>query len=93
MVVVAGCHRERRGLSLNDLLRLLPERVVLFASSEPWEYLLIGGAGGYIGYKMPMWEAGMINDINEMRADRNMPALEREGGIIFGGIVKDPKKA
>lgn len=93
MVVVAEYHRERRGLSLNDLLHLLPQRVFFIVSSEPWEYLVFGGVGGYIGYKMPIWEAGLINDINEMRADRNMPPLEREGGIIFGGIIKDPKKA
>ncbi|CAM9192129.1 unnamed protein product [Scytosiphon promiscuus] len=50
----------------------------------PWEYVLGGGIGAYVGNKLPQWEAGLLEDINEMRADRNMPPLTRAGGMEFG---------
>lgn len=52
--------------------------------AAPWEYVLGAGIGAYVGNKIPQWEAGLLEDINEMRADRNMPPLTRAGGMEFG---------
>ena len=59
--------------------------------SAPWEYVLGAGIGAYVGNKIPQWEAAMIEDINEMRADRNMPPATRVGGYEFGTSMTDSK--
>lgn len=59
--------------------------------SAPWEYVLGAGIGAYVGNKIPQWEAAMVVDINEMRADRNMPPATRVGGYEFGTSISDSK--
>ncbi|CAM9174411.1 unnamed protein product [Ectocarpus sp. 6 AP-2014] len=57
----------------------------------PWEYVLGAGIGAYVGNKIPQWEATLISDINEMRADRNMPPATRVGGYEFGSSITGSK--
>lgn len=45
------------------------------ARTEPWEYVLFAGIGGYVASQVPRWEQQMFNDINEMRKDRHMPPM------------------
>ncbi|CAN0451084.1 unnamed protein product, partial [Ascophyllum nodosum] len=55
----------------------------------PWEYVLAAGIGAYVGNKIPQWEAQLIEDINGMRADRNMPPVTRVGGFSFGSSMTE----
>lgn len=55
--------------------------------AAPWEYVLGAGIGAYVGNKIPQWEAQLLEDINLMRADRNMPPVKRVGGFVFGSSM------
>lgn len=66
-------------------------RVCVCVCAAPWEYVLGAGIGAYVGNKIPQWEAAMLEDINEMRADRNMPPATRVGGFEFGTSMTGSK--
>ena len=51
---------------------------------EPYLHVAFGAIGGYIGLKYSGWEQQLLDDVNAMRADRNMPPKERVGGEFFG---------
>lgn len=70
----------------------LPLRVHSCVCAAPWEYVLGAGIGAYVGNKIPQWEAAMVEDINEMRADRNMPPATRVGGYVFGSSITGGSK-
>ena len=38
--------------------------------------------GGYLGSLLHPAEQQLLADVNEMRAERNMPPLKRDGGIF-----------
>lgn len=57
------------------------------AMAAPWEYLIAAGVGAYVGNKIPQLEAKLLDDINAMRADRNMPPVSRVGGHSFGSSM------
>jgi hypothetical protein len=60
--------------------------LVIILVSDPWEYLVFGGAGTALFYNIPIWEAKLTADINQQREARNMPPLQREGAtLMFGG--------
>lgn len=65
---------------------------LLHLTLEPWEYVICGGLGAYAGNKIPQWEAQLLQDVNEMRADRNMPPIDRVGGFTFGSTMVAEKK-
>ena len=41
-----------------------------------------GVIGGYLGSLLHPAEQQLLADVNEMRAERNMPPLKRDGGIF-----------
>ena len=49
-----------------------------FNNPGPWNHLLVGGIGAYVGYNMTSWEDSMLQNINEQRARRNMVPISRE---------------
>lgn len=61
-----------------------PFGLLLLLPAAPWEYVLGAGVGAYVGNKIPQWEERLMQDINGMRADRNMPPATRVGGYVFG---------
>ena len=46
--------------------------------SGPWNHLLFGMVGGYVGYNYSSWEAGLLAKVNEKRALRNLPEFNRQ---------------
>ena len=56
---------------------------------EPWNHLLIGGIGGYIGYNYSTWEQDLLTAVNEKRLQRGMVPIDRKT-IVYG--VLEPKK-
>ena len=53
-----------------------------FARADPWNLVLFGVIGGYLGSLLHPAEQQLLADVNEMRAERNMPPLKRDGGIF-----------
>lgn len=45
---------------------------------EPWNHLMMAGAGGYIGYNYADWETQLLNQVNEKRLERGLKAIQRE---------------
>ena len=50
--------------------------------ADPWNLVLFGVIGGYLGSLLHPAEQQLLADVNEMRAERNMPPLKRDGGIF-----------
>uniref|UniRef100_A0A7S2V622 Uncharacterized protein n=1 Tax=Fibrocapsa japonica TaxID=94617 RepID=A0A7S2V622_9STRA len=55
---------------------------------EPWEYLMFGALGAYVGYKMPEWQQNLIDNINEMHEERGLPPLDVDGQFSLGSKFK-----
>ena len=49
----------------------------LFHVIGPWNHLMFGMVGGYVGYNYKSWEASLLASVNEKRALRGMPEIER----------------
>ncbi|CAM9867232.1 unnamed protein product [Choristocarpus tenellus] len=84
-MLVGGAFGLATKAAMNEI-RKLPLR------REPWEYVVGGGLGMWLGVKVPEWEQQLLSDINEMRADRNMPPVERVGGMVMGSSILTPTK-
>ena len=54
---------------------------------EPYLHVAFASIGGYVGLKYSGWEQKLLSDVNAMREDRNMPPLDRVGGVFFGKKV------
>lgn len=55
--------------------------------------MLCAGIGGYVAAQLPIWEKQLLEDINEMRADRFMPPIV--SGPAFGvglAVTKEETK-
>ena len=50
----------------------------LFFLLEPWNHLLFGMVGGYVGYNYKSWEAGLLAKVNEKRVLRGMAPIDRQ---------------
>ena len=50
--------------------------------ADPWNLLIYTGIGGYVGSHIPAVEQQLLDDVNQMRADRNMKPLSRVGGVF-----------
>jgi len=48
----------------------------LFA--RPWNHVLFGVVGGYIGYNYGRWEDELLEAVNEKRRERSMPEITRQ---------------
>ena len=59
--------------------------------ADPWNLVLFGLIGGYVGSLVQPVEQQLLADVNEMRAERNMPPLKRDGGI-FSLVKVDESK-
>ena len=46
--------------------------------SEPWNHLLFGVVGGYVGYNYKSWEASLLAKVNEKRVLRGMAPMDRK---------------
>ena len=46
--------------------------------SKPWNHLLFGMAGGYVGYNYKSWEASLLAKVNEKRVLRGMDPIDRQ---------------
>ncbi|CAN0282196.1 unnamed protein product [Discosporangium mesarthrocarpum] len=84
MLVGTGFGLAAKG-AMNEIRRIPLRR-------EPWEYLITGGVGMWLGANIPHWEKQLLSDINEMRADRNMPPVKRQGGLIMGSSIVEVKE-
>ena len=60
-----------------DLTFLLFPSFILFPL-EPWNHLLFGAVGGYIGYNYKSWEASLLAKVNEKRVLRGMAPIDRQ---------------
>lgn len=84
----------RRALALarsptRALARVSPRS--LARRADPWNLVLFGLIGGYVGSLVQPVEQQLLADVNEMRAERNMPPLKRDGGI-FSLVKVDESK-
>jgi hypothetical protein len=43
--------------------------------------------GGYIGYNYEAWKGGLLSAVNEKRAERGMPEINRKS--LAGIVVSD----
>eukprot|EP00614_Pseudopedinella_elastica_P018738 CAMPEP_0172649026 /NCGR_PEP_ID=MMETSP1068-20121228/241578_1 /TAXON_ID=35684 /ORGANISM="Pseudopedinella elastica, Strain CCMP716" /LENGTH=84 /DNA_ID=CAMNT_0013463371 /DNA_START=485 /DNA_END=739 /DNA_ORIENTATION=- len=70
------------GLQLySNAVRKLP------MAREPWLHVGFAMIGGYAGFNYASVEAKLLEDVNEMRADRKLPPLERAGSRWFGDRI------
>jgi hypothetical protein len=46
--------------------------------ARPWNHLLFGLAGSYIGYNYSTWESELLKAVNEKRVERGMPEITRQ---------------
>lgn len=51
--------------------------------TEPWQHVFYGMLGGYIGYNYPKYEQNLLQEVNDLRAERGLPPLKRRGGWAF----------
>ena len=49
-----------------------------FQSLEPWNHLLFGTVGAYVGYNYKTWEASLLAKVNEKRVLRGMSPIDRQ---------------
>ena len=61
-------------------------------TADPWNLVIFGLIGGYLGSKIPGIEQQLLTEVNEMRAERNIPPLKREGGVFALVKVDETKK-
>jgi len=45
---------------------------------RPWNHVLFGAVGGYVGYHYGGWQDDLLASVNEKRALRNMPQITRQ---------------
>jgi len=54
--------------------------------ARPWNHVLFGMVGGYIGYNYNKWEDGLLEAVNEKRRDRGMPEISRQSLSLGSGL-------
>lgn len=63
----------------------------LFA--RPWNHLLFGAVGGYMGYNYTRWENELLEAVNEKRVERGMPMIHRESLTLTGTVTAAAAKS
>lgn len=47
----------------------------------PWNHVLFGAVGGYVGYNYSRWEQELLVSVNALRKQKGMPEITRESVI------------
>jgi len=55
--------------------------------ARPWNHLLFGAVGGFIGYNYNRWEDELLAAVNDKRVERGMPPINRQN-LTLGGSIK-----
>ena len=55
--------------------------------ARPWNHVLFGFVGGYIGYNYQRWEDELLAEVNAKRLERNMPPINRKN-LSLGSAVQ-----
>ena len=50
----------------------------LIPHAGPWEHLVLGGIGAYIGYNYTSWENQLLAQVNQKRETRGMVPITRK---------------
>jgi hypothetical protein len=68
-------------------------RLILVHVLGPWNLVLFGGLGAYVGSNNERWQKALLEDLNERRVAKGFPPLLREevGWTSFMGSRYDGK--
>lgn len=47
----------------------------------PWNHVLWGAAGGFVGYNYVKWEGQLLAAVNDKRKEKGFPVITRESTI------------